>query len=419
MSADAKPRVLLAHAQGNQFFRHLARALHRAGLLAEAATCIDWRADGVLARALPRGLARELERRSFSTAFGFQVASHGAREWGRLLASRAGWQHWTRHEAGVFSVDAVGYDFDAWVAQRLARRRHATAVYAYEDAALATFSTAERIGARRFYDLPIAYWETGHRLLAEEAARWPEWEPTLESTRNSSEKLARKMHELSLADVVVCPSAFVADSLPAAARATKRVVVAPFGSPTPIETPEKTRRADAKLRVLFAGSMSQRKGLADLFAAVRQLRRRDVELVVMGSPVAPPEFYRRTGPVFTYERPRPHDEVLALMRTCDVLCLPSIVEGRALVVQEAMSQGLPVIATANTGTSDVVQDGVNGFVVPIRAPEQIAARLDWCAEHRAALPELGRAAQAAAARFSWENYAALLCSAVTSAPSIS
>jgi len=412
MSAGAKPQVLLAHAQGNQFFRHLAGALHAAGLLAEAATCIDWHADGALARCLPRSLARELARRSFSTAFGFPVASHGTREWSRLLASRLGWRALTRHETGMLSVDAVGRDFDVWVARRLERRRHATVAYAYEDTALATFTVAAQLGAQCFYDLPIAYWETGHRLLAEEAERWPTWEPTLESTRNSSEKLARKTHELALADVVVCPSEFVAESLPAATRATKRVVIAPFGSPAPANAPEKTRSARARLRVLFAGSMSQRKGLADLFAAVRRLPQSEVELVVMGSPVAAPEFYRREGPAFQHERPRPHAAVLELMRTCDVLCLPSIVEGRALVVQEAMSQGLPVIVTANTGASDVVQHDVNGFVVPIRAPEQIAERLAWCIEHRDLLPDMGRAAQAAAARFSWEKYAALLCAAL-------
>ena len=56
---------------------------------------------------------------------------------------------------------------------------------------------------------------------------------------------------------------------------------------------------------------------------------------------------------FTYEPPRPHHEVLQLMKTCDVLVLPSIVEGRALVQQEAMSCRLPVIATRNAGADDL------------------------------------------------------------------
>ncbi len=109
-------------------------------------------------------------------------------------------------------------------------------------------------------------------------------------------------------------------------------------------------------------------------------------------------------PDFIHESTRPHAAVLALMGTCDVLCLPSIVEGRALVVQEALSVGLPAIVTANTGADDAIEAGRCGFVVPIRSPEAIAERLAWCADHRAALRAFSAAAQAAAARLTWPHY---------------
>jgi glycosyltransferase involved in cell wall biosynthesis len=331
------------------------------------------------------------------------VATHPLREWVRLVAPRAGARWITRHETGWASTDAVYRDFDRWVARQIARERNAGVIYAYEDAAEASFVAGRELGWRRFYDLPIAYWETSHRLLAEEAERWPAWNDTLESTRNSPGKLARKTRELELADTVICPSEFVARSLPSEARTKKRIVIARFGSPTPRQT-RPDGPGGARLRVLFVGSMSQRKGLADLFAAMKQLGRRDVELVVLGSPVAAPGFYRSEYPGFTYERPRPHADVLALMATCDVFCLPSIVEGRALVVQEAMSAGLPAIVTGNTGADDAVEEGKNGFVVPIRSAGAIAERLAWLADHRDALPAFSAAAKASAARFTWDAY---------------
>ena len=83
----------------------------------------------------------------------------------------------------------------------------------------------------------------------------------------------------------------------------------------------------------------------------------------MGSPVAEMYFYRRKCSSFRYEPPRPHDEVLALMRSCDVFCLPSIVEGRALVQQEAMSCGLPLIVTPNPpGQTIWIEEGRTGFL---------------------------------------------------------
>lgn len=403
-----KPSVLLAHPTGNEFFRHLARAWRTEGRLAEICSCLDWRGPAWLERALPAGLVAELNRRALSRATGGPVRTRPAREAIRLAATRLGWRSLVRHETGAFSVDAVYRDFDAWVAGRINREPVAAdLVYAYEDAAAETFAAAAARGWRRCYDLPIAHWTASRRLLSEEAARWPDWAPTLLGPDDSAAKLARKDRELQLATHVVCPSRFVADSLPPDAVAGRTVIIAPFGSPPPAEprAPLDPRRP---LRVLFAGSMSQRKGLADLFAATRLLPAGAIELVVLGSPVLPLDFYRATGVTFTHETPRPHAAVLALMRTCDVLCLPSLVEGRALVVQEAMSQGLPVIVTTHTGTDDIVRDGENGFLVPIRSPEAIAARLDWCLAHRAALPALGAAARDSAAQFGWHRYVSTL-----------
>ncbi|MEY2878585.1 MAG: hypothetical protein RLZZ15_965 [Verrucomicrobiota bacterium] len=413
--APAAGGVVLAHPAGNQFFRHLAAALRDAGALAEACTCIDWRGGAAWEKILPRGVAAELGRRSFSRELGAPVATHAWREWARLALPRLGWRAAARHESGWCSVDAVYRDFDRWVARCLPRMRGAGVAYAYEDGAEETLRAAGGLGWRRVYDLPIAYWETSRRLLAEEAARWPAWEPTLVGTRDSAEKFARKTRELALADVVVVPSKFVADSLPVATGATRRVVIAPFGSP-PSGAPREAPPRGGKLRVLFAGSMSQRKGLADLFAAMKLLKRPDVELVVMGSPLVPLEFYRAEFSAFTYEPPRPHAEVLALMRTCDVLCLPSIVEGRALVVQEALSAGLPAIVTANTGADDVAGQLGHGLVVPIRAPGVIAERLAWLADHREMIPELGKAARRAAARHTWAAYGETILAALASTP---
>jgi glycosyltransferase involved in cell wall biosynthesis len=158
--------------------------------------------------------------------------------------------------------------------------------------------------------------------------------------------------------------------------------------------------------------MSQRKGLGDLFAAMRMLDRRDVELVIMGTPQAPMEFYSNEFAGFTYEPNRPHAEVLELMLGCDVFCLPSIVEGRALVMQEAMSRGLPLIITPNTGGEDLIEEGVTGFLVPIRRADRIADRIAWFADNRPALCEMSRAAQAKAGQLTWDAYGKTIADAI-------
>lgn len=454
-------KLFLGHPSGNQFFRNLSSALFRAGALGPVASCVNWnpRDRSWLNRLTPMLARPELARRSFQESWAADLRTHPWREAARLIAIRLGFKTWNFHETGWCSVDAVYRDFDLWIARQLPLakvRDGVRIVYAYEDAAESTFIEAKSLGLARVYDLPIAYWEIGRRLMEEEAARLPQWAATLGGgVKDSPAKLARKTRELELADLVVTPSQFVADSLPEWARASKRVIVSPFGSPEP--NGEKLRAmsdelgahssepiasgqapfvSTKRLRILFAGSMGQRKGLGDLFAAMRLLKRSDVELVVMGSLQAPMEFYRKEFPHFTYESGRSHAQVLELMRSCDVFCLPSIVEGRALVMQEAMSQGLPIIITPNTGGGDLVckaheieaksselraesqQLAANygrsatGFLIPIRSPEAITEAIAWCADHRAETADMGRAARKKAATYTWEAYGDTVVAAI-------
>lgn len=388
--------------------RQSALSLQEAGLLREFWTCINWDEDSLLAPLLPGKIRRQLARRAFVPGITQLIHTHPWREAGRLLSQTLGLKFLTKHEVGVFSVDSVFQSLDRRVAKHLIQAERLDGVYAGEDAAYETFRVAKRLGLKCFYDLPIAYWVMKTELLDEEAERWPAWDVTLGSTQDSLAKMERKTEELSLADVVFVPSQFVMDSLPRHLLGNKTCHVVEFGSPNvslPLQDERDYNTAQSRpLRVLFAGSMTQRKGLADVFAAMRLLNRADVELVVMGSLLCPMEFYRRQFSGFRYEAPRPHSEVLGLMRSCDILVLPSIVEGRAMVQQEAMVCGLPLIVTPNAGGEDLIDEGKTGFLIPIRSPESIAQKIAWFADHRDSLPSMRLAANNKALEYTWPSY---------------
>ncbi|OUJ71202.1 glycosyltransferase family 4 protein [Hymenobacter crusticola] len=414
-------KVILLHPTGNRNVRAVMEGLASAGMLAEFNTTLSADPAASWLKLMPKGMSQEWLRRTFPVPAD-QIWTSPLLEIARIALPKLGWRSCAEHEHGWASLDAVYHQLDRAAARRLprlAQKRKANAVYAYEDGALATFTQAKQLGMTCVYDLPIAFWETTRRLLTEEAERLPGWAPTLGGgILDSPAKLERKTRELELADVVVGPGQFVLNSLPPWAKG-KQLVMAPFGSPRkldPMEANESAEKGKSNrpLRVLFAGAMGQRKGLGDLFAAVRLLNRSDIELVVMGSLLAPMEFYHEALPNFTHEPGRSNEQVLALMRSCDVFCLPSIVEGRALVMQEAMSQGLPLIITPNTGGADLIQEGKTGFLVPIRSPEAIANKLTWFLENRAQIPEMGRNAQEHAASYTWENYGAQIVESLSS-----
>ena len=396
--------ILVVHPFGNANVRAVLAALDRSDRLAKFVTTLGWSNSSPLLQALPANLRAEMMRRGYDLPH-YKIRSHPFREIIRHLAAKLG-LHWlTKHETGWASIDRVWMELDGVASDYLGEnheRLKLRGVYAYEDCAVRSFERAQEFGLRRIYDLPIAYWETAQHLLRAEAQRYPDWEPTLGGNRDSQEKLARKTRELELAEIVICPSAFVLDSLPENARREKHCVVAPFGSPT--NTSYRTNTPDEKIRFLFAGALSQRKGLADLFAAMKLVNSAEAELVVMGSPILPMQFYRNEFRGFTYESPRPHDAVLRLMASCDVLVLPSIVEGRALVQQEAMACGLPLIVTRNAGGEDLIVEGETGFLVPAGAPEAIAQRIEWFLQNRDKLPGMREAARLKAAKLTWAAY---------------
>ncbi|MCF0060498.1 glycosyltransferase family 4 protein [Dyadobacter chenwenxiniae] len=399
-------KVLVSHPTGNANVRAIAKGLAEAGNLHSFYTTIATFPDttlDLLAR-LP-GLS-ELKRRNFDPEIQARTHTYPWLEMGRMISNKAGFKSLTAHESGVFCIDKVYHSLDRYVASQLPglQKSGLNVVYAYEDGALETFRQAKKLGITCVYELPIAFWETSRKLLLEEAARLPEWSETLAGGISDSEKkLQRKSMELDLADIIVTPGSFVADSLGTLAL-EKKLVVSPFGSPENNLSTKKTRRNNRPLRVLFAGSMGQRKGLADLFEAIKILDTDEIELVVLGSLLRELSFYRNKLTRFTYEPTRPHADVLTLMRSCDVFCLPSIVEGRALVIQEAMSQGLPVIITANTGGRDLVIDGGTGFEVPIRSPGAIAEKLRWFLDNTDQLDQMSINAQRHAASYSWAGY---------------
>ena len=399
--------IILSHPTGNANVRAVLEAFARKDALESYSTTLASHPQSLISKVGLSSIYNELQRRSYSNQINPYIQDYPIPEIVRLLATKLNLKFLTRHETGKFLVDGIYRYLDKKVSESLEKNKNSNVkgVYAYEDGALETFRIAKKEGITTFYDLPIAYWETGSKLMKEESERYPLWSKTLAGgIKDSPEKLARKTKELELADVVIGPGSFVMDSLPKWAQAKTRII-SPFGSPIVKEMPDVQKNDKEPLRILFVGSMGQRKGLADLFEAFKLLgKTSQIKLIVLGSLREPLSFYKSRFSDFDYEPGRSHSQVLKLMRSCDVLCLPSIVEGRALVMQEAMSQGLPLLITPNTGGADLVAQEGAGFLVPIRSPEKIAEKLEWFIKNRSELPSMRREAHLRSQKYTWVNY---------------
>lgn len=397
--------VVVTHPTGNANLRHVVRALADANLLSGYNTTV-----ACFTKGLWRNLSRlpgmsEIRRRQYEDDLRPFVTTEPLRELCRLASRRLGLRGLVRHEKGVFSIDRIYHDLDKASAQRSCDEA-VRAFYSYEDGALETFRAAGMSNQVRLYDLPIGYWRAAREILNEEAERRPQWLPALDGLRDSEEKLARKDDELRLADHIFVASTFTKQTLGRCPFSVAPVSVIPYGADDALVSGLKISpsKASRPLRVLFVGGLSQRKGIADLFEAAGLLGAH-IELTIVGRKLsaacAPLEAALAKH---RWIESMPRERILAEMREHDVLVFPSLFEGFGLVVTEALSQGLPVITTSHTCGPDVLTEGEDGFIVPIRDPQAIAEKLELLHRDRNLLAAMGQAARCKAEKLTWESY---------------
>ena len=84
------------------------------------------------------------------------------------------------------------------------------------------------------------------------------------------------------------------------------------------------------------------------------------------------------------------DDVRPYYEQCSVYVLPSYREGTPRTVLEAMAMGRPIITTDTQGCRETVEDGKNGFLVPIKDSEAVAEKMIWFVEHPAEIETMGK-----------------------------
>ncbi|MFC5865252.1 glycosyltransferase family 4 protein [Acidicapsa dinghuensis] len=395
--------VIISHPTGNANVTAVVNALQEAALLEAFYTCIAWRPDSFAARLTPRSMRAMFERRARVQLPSHQIQTRPFRELVRNIALRAGKKELVTGWASTFSIDGIYRDLDKYVARSLNRNKDVRAVYAYEDGAVHQFKQAHELGIRCLYDLPIGYWRVNREISLEEAELQPEWKGTLKALDDCDEKLASKDQEIAQADTIFVASQYTRSTLSKYPGKVAEVKVIPYGTPPPIDQARPLTDSSRPLRVLYVGSLSQRKGISYLFEAVRMLGS-SVTLTVIGGKVGHSDALDKACAQHRWIASLPHREILNEMSQHDVFVFPSLFEGFGLVIGEALSRGVPVITTPHTGGPDLLRDSQDGFIVRIRSAEVIAERLERLHRDRELLHTMSESARERAGQMTWQAY---------------
>jgi hypothetical protein len=241
--------------------------------------------------------------------------------------------------------------------------------FTYNTAGLELMMVAKRLGMVRVMEQTIAPLVIENQILQVENSLFPGWEIFESESAVFQLLCAREKAEWELSDRIICGSAFVKNAIGSAGGPMEKCDVVPYGfGRDSVEKLPKIRERGSPIRVLFVGDVGLRKGVQYLNQLAERMKGfAEVRLVGPISVDSHIELDLRKNMEMLGSLPR--KEVDAHFEWADVFVLPSVCEGSATVIYEALSWGLPVICTENCGS--VVRHGQDGFIVPLRGVDEM------------------------------------------------
>ncbi len=399
-------RIIFSHPSGNANSRAVGEGLVNANILESFHTTIATYPSNIFGNLSNLPGMSEFKRRAYATELEKYSHLYPSKELGRLFALKLKFNSLITKELGRFSVDKVYQDLDMRIAKYAKKNNNYTGIYAYEDGALSSFKIAKEMGKSCYYDLPIGYWRAMRRLLGEEKDKNPDWAMTLGGFEDSQKKLDRKDEELALADRIFVASTFTKKTLEDYPHSLSPIEVIPYGFPTPnFNRQYESFKNNRKLKVLYVGGLSQRKGISYLFDAIKGLEQY-IELTVVGrGNIEGCHALKKALSTSKYIPSLPHHEILELMASQDVFIFPSLFEGFGMVITEAMSQGTPVITTDRTCGPDIINNNEDGWLISSGQSLAIKEQLELILENKKLCEDVGRKARLTAMNRTWEQYA--------------
>ncbi|MFL5829858.1 MAG: glycosyltransferase [Solirubrobacteraceae bacterium] len=394
-------RVVVANPGGERHLRDVAAAFAEVGdldlYISTAGYGISQVAD--LPRTIPGPVAEKLKVELKRRAVTDQVGARAIRIGTTLEVTNVALSRLPLPKPLKFiAYRPARLSFDYRASRRL--ERGMDAVIGSQGTTMRIFARAGELGIGRVLDYPIAHYRFTEAVLEEEVRLKPDWAATMRVYKYPDWVRRRYVREIEMAERIIMVSGHHQQNFAEAGIDPGRTFIVPWYVDSQLFTPAE-HEDETAFRVAFVGELSQRKGLSYLIDGFERAALPDSELLLIG------RTHAVTGPWADRPRvrhvpPMPNFMLPDVLRGCHVIALPSLVEGFPVSILEGMACGLPAIISENIGR-DIVEDGKEGFVVPIRDPDAIAERLAELHADTARRREMARAARAKAETFTKER----------------
>jgi len=237
-------------------------------------------------------------------------------------------------------------------------------------------------------------------LFLEENERWPGWGRSYQRTPLFYERVYK---EWKLADIILVNSEWTRTNIIKQGADPEKIFSIPISQPcVSVNLEGKLTQNNKKFRVIYVGAVNLRKGVQYLISAAEMLQGYDIEIIIIGGTDFTEGMIHNTIPNVIFTGHLPSKKVKEYYLTSDVFVFPTLSDGFGKVQLEAMSYGLPVIATTNCG--NIVEDEKNGYIVPICNAYAIAKKIEILYKDRNLLMAMSANASNTIKSYSLDNF---------------
>jgi glycosyltransferase involved in cell wall biosynthesis len=189
----------------------------------------------------------------------------------------------------------------------------------------------------------------------------------------------------------------------------KKLIITPYG--VNLNNFYSKEKKDNIFRFIYVGTLSVRKGLWYTLKAFNELNLPNSELILVGLadvnflPILKEFTSNKKIKVFNHIS---QNKLIEFYNISDVFVISSIEDGFAMVIPQALACGLPVICSENSGGSELIQNGINGYVVPIRNIDELKKKMNFLYEDKKHYIFLKERIAKQREGLSWDHYGELI-----------
>ncbi|CAN5398609.1 hypothetical protein BH23BAC1_BH23BAC1_21070 [soil metagenome] len=394
-------QIILSHS-GKQHSYHIAKSLNELGYLQKFFTS-SYITSKYLQDLLNKKNNSYWSRRYLTGLYGNKIESNWRFEIKEII-----YRNFFGQDSKAFDlVYNRDINFDKYFSKKISNIK-SDFYWGFQGSCFESLKAAKKSGKRTICELATAHVVAAKKILGEEMKLHPEWAGSIDNLYFPKEYERRLESEPLEADYIIGASEFTLTTLRDSGIPQNKLRLLPLGFDfdyIPYDDKRGEPKKGGPLKVLYAGKVTQRKGIKYLLESFKKFKKQDVELYIIGDIQGSGAALKPYKGLFKYLPPVHQYELFKMYQEFDAFVLPSVFEGFGLVIIEALAAGLPVITTPHTMGPEVIVDGENGYIVPIRNISSIENAIErLLSKSPDELYRMKQKARKSAIHFNWNNY---------------